>query len=45
MSAVELWGTYWALELPDEALRPLQLAGPIGRDGPCSYTRPTYGSA
>ena len=38
MSAVESWGTYGALELQDEALHPLQLAGTVGCDGPCSHT-------
>ena len=38
MSALEFWGTYGALELQDEALHLLQLAGIVGCDGPCSYT-------
>ena len=37
-SAVESWVTDGALELQDEALHPLQLAGTVGCDGPCSYT-------
>ena len=36
MTAVEMWGTYRVLELQDEALHPLQLAGIVGCDGPCS---------
>ena len=35
---MELWGTYWAIERSDEVLHPLQLAGPVGRDGSCPYT-------
>ncbi len=38
MTAVELWGTYGALELQNEALHPLHLAPTVGCDGPCSYT-------
>ena len=38
MAAMELWGTDGAPELQDEALHPLQLAGTVGCNGPCSYT-------
>ena len=49
MSAMELQSTYGGLELQDEALHPLQLAGTVDCDGPCSTphvpAHPTRGSA